>query len=290
MSTTISFAGQTEPGIYGGASAGWSTGRILYHWEGESLDRGPWRQTGEYLRPERSAGESLAEPDRREWIQSPFVVQNDARYYFFFGAHGTGLDSNGGEVPPGDPRLECQISLLLSADGRHWERRLNERGQSRLFAGPGEARDPCVVRIGDAWHMYYAGYESGEPLRPGIYLRTSSNLLDWSLPSLAHRSQQFAAGRWTHECPHVVQRGDNFYLFRTEDYDHARTHVYWSSDPADFGIDQDPDENYLGMLPLAAPEVILAEDGAEYITSCHDLQTGVKICRLAWISGGASGK
>jgi hypothetical protein len=173
---------------------------------------------------------------------------------------------------------------MISEDGRHWERYRNSRGGSRLFAGPGEARDPCVVRIGDAWHMYYAGYESGDPLQPGIYLRTSSELLNWSSPSLVHRSNQHGVGRWTHECPLVVQRGEAFYLFRTEDYDHARTHVFWSEDPTDFGVDQTAGENYLGLFPLAAPELIVDEGGAEYITSCHDLLKGIHICRLAWVN------
>jgi hypothetical protein len=140
-----------------------------------------------------------------------------------------------------------------------------------------------LIQIGDTWYLYYAGYESGSPLQPGIYLRTSLDLVRWSAPNLVHRSQQFGAGRWSHECPHVVQRGDCFFLFRTEDYDRARTHVYWSRDPMDFGVDESSREKYLGLLPLAAPEIILDEDGAEYITSCHDLQKGIHICRLTWI-------
>src|SRR5512145_2214402 len=68
------------------------TGRILHHWEGERLDRGPWRPTGESLRPDRSAGESIADWEGQEWIQSPFVVRDHAHFYFFYGGHSTGLD------------------------------------------------------------------------------------------------------------------------------------------------------------------------------------------------------
>jgi len=240
------------------------------------------------MRPDRSTGESIADWEGREWIQSPFVVKSDNLFYFFYGGHSTGFDRYGGAVPQGDPRVECQICLMTSTGGRHWERHRDEHGQSRLFVGPGEARDPCVIRIEGAeaaWHMYYAGYESGDPLRPGIYLRTSTDLIHWSNPCLVHRDSRFGIGRWTHECPQVVQRGGCFYLFRTEDYDHARTHVYWSEDPNDFGIDQTAGEKYLSLLPLAAPEVIVDEDGCEYVTSCHDLVNGVQICRLAWIEG-----
>jgi hypothetical protein len=237
------------------------------------------------MRPDRSAGESIADWEEREWIQSPFVVKWDNLFYFFYGGHSTGCDRYGHQVPLGDPRLECQICLMTSADGRHWQRHRDEHGRSCLFAGPGEARDPCVIRIGDTWHLYHAGHESGDPLQPGIYLRTSSDLVHWSGPRLIHRDDRFGSGRWTHECPQAVQHGECFYLFRTEDYDHARTHVYWSEDPTDFGVGQTARVKYLGLLPLAAPEVIVGEDGSEYITSCHDMEIGIQICRLAWIEG-----
>lgn len=265
-----------------GCIRGTAVGRILYHWEGRRPDHDLWRATGETLRADRSSGESLEDWEGQEWIQSPFVVRDSGIFYMFFGGHSTGLDRCGRKVAADDPNVECQICLMTSEDGREWKRYRNEQGYSRLFCGPGEARDPCVVRIEDTWHLYYAGYESGDPLRPGIYLRTSLDLLHWSSPSLVHRSPQFGAGRWTHECPHVIPHGEYFYLLRTEDYDRARTHVYRSSDPRDFGIDRAAAEKYTGLLPVAAPEVIVDEDGCEYLTSCHEMTGGIKICRLGW--------
>jgi hypothetical protein len=266
-----------------GCIRGTATGRILYHWEGERLDWGPWTPTGEFFRPDRTAGESIADWEGQEWIQSPFIVQKNDLFYFFYGGHSTGMNLSGSEVPAGDPSVECQICLMTSKDGRSWKRYRNELGQSRLFTGPGEARDPCVLCIEGIWYMYYAGYESGNPLQPGIYLRNSTDLIHWSLPKLVHRTHQFGVGKWTHECPHVIQRRDHFFLFRTEDYDRAITHIFWSDDPTDFGVDRIGKSQYLGMLPLAAPELIVDKHGDEYITSCHDLQKGIKICRLSWI-------
>jgi hypothetical protein len=46
-----------------------SVGRILYHWEGDSLTEGPWRCTDEIVRVDRAAGESLEDRDGEEWIQ-----------------------------------------------------------------------------------------------------------------------------------------------------------------------------------------------------------------------------
>lgn len=265
-----------------GCIRGTITGRILYHWEGEHLNLAPWQQTGEYIRPDNVAGESVDDWEDQEWIQSPYIVRSSDLFYFFYGGHSTGLDRNGNKVPSGDANVECQICLMTSENGRQWVRYLNEQGQSRLFTGPGEARDPCVIRIGDSWFMYYAGHESGNPLIPGIYLRTSLDLIHWSDPILVHRNQQTGFGRWTHECPHVVQRDGSFYLFYTEDYFRARTHVFRSKDLLNFGVDNFAPEKYVGLLPLAAPEVIVDENGSEYITSCHDLLNGIRIFRLFW--------
>ncbi|MBL7200044.1 MAG: hypothetical protein ISS56_07845 [Anaerolineae bacterium] len=54
-----------------GCIRGTPVGRILYHWEGESLDAGPWRQTGEILRVDRLAGESLDDRGARSGSRPP---------------------------------------------------------------------------------------------------------------------------------------------------------------------------------------------------------------------------
>src|SRR5207253_2025516 len=67
-----------------------AVGRVLYHWEGTGLTDAPWRPTGEILRADRAAGESLADWQGEEWLQSPFVVRAYGRYFCFYGGHGTG--------------------------------------------------------------------------------------------------------------------------------------------------------------------------------------------------------
>ena len=37
--------------------------------------------------------------------------------------------------------------IIDPPDGRIWTRHRNEDGLSRLFLGPGETRDPCLIRI-----------------------------------------------------------------------------------------------------------------------------------------------
>jgi beta-fructofuranosidase len=254
---------------------------VLYHWEGRDLAHLPWEPTGEYFRAMRDAGESLRDTRSEEWLQSPFIICERGTYYMVYGGHGTGCDEAGNPVPREDRRVACQICVMISPDGRSWRRRRDARGYSRLFVGPGEARDPCVLRVGNQWIMYYAGYHDADPACAGFYARTSSDLFDWSDWRLVHLDGRYGSGRWDTECPHVVRRGGEFYLFRTEDYASARTHVFSSDDPFDFGIG-DARPNYVGAIAVAAPEVVVDSAGREFITSNHDLRRGTMVAPLVW--------
>jgi hypothetical protein len=184
-------------------------------------------------------------------------------------------------VPRGDPCMACQMCLMTSPDGRTWRRHRDVQGFSRLFVGPGETRDACVIRVGNRWHLYHAGYHGDDRNEAGFYLRTSTDLVHWSDWRLVHQDRRYGSGPWDTECPHVVYRQGAYYLFRTEDYASARTHVFRSEDPFDFGIG-DASANYVGSIAVAAPEVIVDGDGNETITSNHDLWGGTQLCRLAW--------
>ena len=258
-------------------------GRILYHWQSDTLNRVDWERRGEIMRANRHAGESLDDWDDEEWIQSPFVVKHDQRYWMFYGGH----KASPGRLTTFDTmrRSDCQICLMTSNDGLEWTRYRNEAGLSRVFVGPGETRDPCVITVGYQWYCYYAGYEfEGLTELPGVYLRTSADLILWSEPMLVHRDRhsEFGSSLWDTECPHVVERHGIFYLFRTENYALARTHVFWSTDPTDFGVG-DARSRYLGLIPVAAPEIIVDEEGREYITSNHDLARGTMMAPLGWV-------
>ena len=264
-----------------GCIRGTPVGRILYHWQGDALEGADWRQTGEIMRVDHEAGESLEDWRGQEWIQSPYVVREAGRFYMFFGGHGTGVDAQGNPVPYEDPRMDGQICLMTSPDGMAWTRRRDEDGHSRLFLGPGETRDPCLIRVGDLWHLYYAGYHDGDPYQAGVYVRTSKDLVHWSDWRLVHQDPRYGPGRWGTECPHVVYRGGAYYLFRTEHYASAKTHVFCSTDPFDFGIG-DASDCHVCDVAVAAPEIIVDGEGTEYVTSNHDLTGGTQLCRLRW--------
>lgn len=259
-----------------------AVGRILYHWRANKITDSPWEPTGEIIRSDRTAGESLDDWQGEEWIQSPYIIKDSGTYHMFFGGHAVGRELDPALLTGDYRRCHCQICRMTSPDGLLWCRLRNKDGRSLVFRGPGEARDPCVLRVRTLWYLYYAGYEWQEEEQPGVYVRISEDLVHWSEYRLVHRwrHNDFGLNNWDTECPHVVYRGGFFYLFRTENYALARTHVFRSADPLDFGIDRLGD--YLGVLPVSAPEIIVDGDGQEYITSNHNLTGGTMVCKLIW--------
>lgn len=258
-----------------------TVGRILYHWEGRSLTEGLWHPTEEIIRVDRSAGESLADNNGEECIQSPFVVVTGGTYVMFYGGDGSGVNEAGTAVPADDPDMAGQMCAMMSPDGRRWRRYRNAAGQSRVFVGPMAARDPCLLNIDGLWHLYYAGRHGHADGQAGFYVRTSSALLHWSDRRLVHLDSRYGGHPWQTECPHVVYREGYYYLFRTVHYATSETHVFCSEDPLDFGIG-DASARYVGPIAVAAPEIIIDDGGKEFITSNHNLSGGTMLCRLKW--------
>ena len=264
-------------------------GRLLYHWKSSELYKESWEMTGEIIFTSRLAGESLDATGHEEWIQSPFFVKENGLYYMFYGGHATGLDFNGNPIAFEKLTADTcntisQISLMTSNDGLKWERRKDERGFSRIFTGPGEARDPCLIKTGDTWRIYYSGnHYEGDKKSVAVYTRTSKDLINWSDYTIAAQDSRLGVVRWSFECPHVVERGGYYYLFLTQKYTEKVTSVYRSADPANFGIGDAAKDYFIGMIEVGAPEIIIDDNGSEYITSNHDLHGGTNICPLKWV-------
>ncbi|SHN07644.1 hypothetical protein SAMN04488057_10679 [Cyclobacterium lianum] len=265
---------------------GW--GRILYHWKARNLSDSPWEDTGEFIRANEAFGESINGWGNEEWIQSPFFVKANDLYYMFYGGHSTGRNGEGspsrGKTRNDSFDTECQICIMTSPDGLHWSRHAYADGLSRAFTGPGEARDPCLIKIKGLWHLYYTGLEDGDPRKGGIFVRTSTDLLHWSAYELVHRAGQYGSNWWEIECPQVVYREGYFYLFRTRNYTEAITYVFRSDDPLDFGRnDESAKRKFVCQVPCAATEIYQVE-GEEYVSSNHNPALGTQMCRLRWQS------
>lgn len=258
-----------------------TVGRILYHWEGTSLTEAPWKQTGEFIRADREAGESQAFRNGEECIASPYVVVMDGTYYMFYGGDGVGVNEMGESVDSRDADMVGQMCLMTSSDGRDWTRHLNDAGQSRVFSGLVGVRDPCLIQIDGLWTQYYAGFRGKEDGPAGFYARTSSDLIHWSDRKLVHLDPRYGGYRIHTQCPHVVHREGYYYLFRTVDYASSETYVFRSEDPLDFGLG-DASAKYVGSIAVAAPEIIVDGEGNEFITSNHNLNGGTMLCRLRW--------
>ena len=270
-----------------GCVRGTGIGRILYHWKSKKLTDSNWEKTGEFIRCDPKVGECIDDWSGQEWIQSPYFVKENGKYYMFYGGHSIGRDKSGVPVSGLSKdkfKSESQICLMTSDDGLKWERHLFKDGLSRSFVGPGETRVPSLIKGDNTWYMYYAGYEDGDLLKNGgIYVRTSKDLIHWSDYKLAHRDPTFGPSSWDHECPHVVYRDGYFYLFRTESYWEARTYVYRSDDPSDFGTNAESAQDmYVGRIAIAAPEIYQA-DGIEYVSSNHNPAAGTQMSKLRWV-------
>lgn len=87
-------------------------------------------------------------------------------------------------------------------------------------------------------------------------------------------------GKYSAECPFVYYHKPSgyYYWLRTQSYgERAKSTVYRSRDPLDFG--QDSDQYMVGTMPYAAPEII-EFDGQTYIAVLLPSLKGIQVARL----------
>ena len=230
--------------------------RLFHRWQGDRLTDGDWRPMGIAMQADPRVGETEG------GLQAPFVLEAGGTYHMFYG----------------DWEHVC---LALSVDGKAFTRRLDDNGKSGLFSNGAGAntRDPMVLRIGDTYHCYTTAHPG---LKGAVYCRTSRDLRRWSEARVVAAGGAAGAGPVAAECPFVYRHkeAERYYLFRTQQYGrNARTSVYCSPDPLDFGVN---DDRYLvGTLPLAAPEVI-EHDDALYLAALTPGLDGIRLSRLRW--------
>jgi hypothetical protein len=239
--------------------------RLFYGWEGKQLTDKHWKAKGIQMTGDPKYGENIG------GMQAPHVVRIDGIYHMFYG------DWN-------------HICLARSKNGKDFERWLYPSGKAGMFGeGVGQnARDAMVIKVGDEWYCYYTAYPRVDGRLVGYdFCRTSKDLRNWSEAKIVSAGGLTGDDPATTECPHVVHIGPYYYLFRTRAYQYPPvTAVYRSKDPLDFGVGPKADENFVCLLPVAAPEIILPEGDREkwYIAALSTDLQGIRIAELTWVS------
>lgn len=200
--------------------------RLLYQWESPDFFADEeWQGKGVAMVAESRYGEELG------GLQAPHVTRwgsGDAPLYHMF--YGTWTS----------------IAQATSVDGKNFTRNLDSNGRSPIFeqdSNRSNTRDPMLFRVSaqpdlDVMHLIYSSYPDvgswGE--QDGVWARTVS--LDGSADSnssarLVNRNAwaetrgamigyqgdgKFMTGKYSSECPFVIQVDGWYYLFRTQRY------------------------------------------------------------------------
>jgi hypothetical protein len=244
---------------------GTAIGRLFYRWEGShDFEQADWQPKGICWRANRKHGESWESGDQ-EFIHAPYVMEENDGYVMYYG---------GG---PSSNKDHCQVNVATSSDGVHFTRIRDPNGLSQIFLGPGWARDPMVLRIGEQYFNYYCADEEGKGV---ICLRTSPNSTGapWSEYEVVSEGGILGAHRSSQQCPFVVHIDGYYYLFKMAGSDEYRTAVYRSRNPRFFGTG---DDQLIAILKSSASEIIRGKDQF-YISSLIPGYTGVRVARLKW--------
>ena len=238
---------------------GTKPGRILYKWEGKSLEEPDWTDKGIAARADTSWGER-AYP--QELLQAPHFIKTDGIYWCFYNS--------------------SEVRAMFSEDGKNYERRRFHKGNNILTHANGacKGRDPMVFHDDDGkWYLYTTvSYAADGHLAGEVIVRSSDNLSDWSDYTVVSRGGIGGNGPVSSESPFVVKYKDKYYLFRASSISFL-TYVYCSDTPYNFGVDND--DKLITTLPLKAPEVFEYE-GQWYISDLSDFK-GIKLYKMEWI-------
>lgn len=233
--------------------------RLFHRWEGRRLTSRDWKPMGVAMQADPAFGETPG------GLQAPHVLRVGNTFYMVYGDW-------------------QRICLMQSSDGKHFERVLDERGQPDLFSGPYQnTRDAMLMRHGELFYCYYTGHEPDNARDAAVFCRTSADLRRWSEPivvSAGGAASKLGSPAVNCECPFVVEHDGTFVLFRNLYYGAVATNVqYASKNPLCFGVDDDDD--YVGYLRVAAPEIIVHK-GDHYIAALLPGLDGIRVARLRW--------
>jgi len=136
-----------------------------------SRDLLTWEPVGSLLRPEEGSAWE------RGGLYKSWLLEHDGLFYVFYNAKDH--DDYGSVAVP--PEWLEQTGVAVSNDLTNWER-LGDLPALPVGA-PGDfderfASDPCVLRDGDEWVMFYFGLSADGHAREGV--ATSPDLIAWT--------------------------------------------------------------------------------------------------------------
>ncbi len=240
---------------------GTAVSRLIYGWEGESLQEGPWRPRGVMVRADAKWGEKVK--DGREQAGAPFFIRRRGKVYCFYHSGG--------------------FRLMVSDDGRQFER-VDLGGGTNRVGIPG-ARDVMILEHGGRYYAYATamGLPKGQTTwQSWVSCAVSDDLKTWKGNHVVSKGGVGGVGPVAAESPFVAFLDGYFYLFRSSSMT-FKTYVYRSKDPLAFGIDDD--SKLVATFRLKAPELVL-HDGQWYISDLHRFQ-GIRMGRLQWKPDGS---
>ncbi len=223
--------------------------RLIYGWEGSSLEKGAWRQAGVKLRANADAGENFPR-EGVEQVGAPFFIEEDGHYYCFYHSNG--------------------FRVVRSVDGVNYK-----RGIPNTTSIPG-GRDVMIMKHKGLFYSYATTTTSDG--KSYVESATSTDLIDWSESKIVSRGGRGGSGDVDAESPFVVFVDGYFYLFRTSSVS-FKTVVYCSEDPQSFGLDDD--SKFVAELDIKIPELFQHEN-EWYITHISDDFQSVFLSRVDW--------
>lgn len=231
-------------GIIGHAPINPWTGEYrLFHASADNFTQTKWEDNGYALTIEKGV-------ERVLW--APHIYEEDGTWHMFY---------NIGNMQPHALNYASwgQLCRADSKDMFNWERHpLNP-----LFSDPGHARDAYVMKDDGMYYFYYTKTFNEVDLRSCVAVRTSPDMEHWSGSQIVHTQPYEVDWGGDAESPFIVKRGDVYYLFICLAMTaYEETHVYWSTDPLDFPI-----ENFVCKLKTHAAEVIKVSEDEWYISN-----------------------
>lgn len=233
--------------------------RLFHRWESAYLIDHDWQPMGIAMLADTAVGEQPG------GLQAPHVFVANGRWYMVYGDF-------------------LRICLASSDDGKTFRRAAVQHGEPNLFTGPyANTRDAMVLRYGNLFACYYTGSQFALPYPGAVFCRTSSDLFEWSEPTMVCAGGNVLTGPhpFDSECPFVIERNGWYYLFRNQVYGPgAHNTQYASKNPFAFGVGTDVHQ--IGTLPIAAPEIVYHQ-GRYLIAYLNPNLDGIRLAHLRWV-------